>query len=240
MCRVYMNLRVRCLLFETCFLSMSYRPRAGLSSSYRRVRNARLVAPHDGCSPRAPARRTAGRGAAGVRSRGSGIRSRFFNTRALTRCRVSARRGPGRYPSVAGPVAAGRPVAARRQRPRGGPARKTPRLLNGLIGELLVSTGHIPTVIPGPSYRPTKPSRPGLSFLAFRRINPVNPLCSLMLHALGCIATYHETTHAVSCPSALEGCMHASSETHAVSECTMFRHTCVAQSPTPFPPYSHP
>ena len=71
MCRVYMNLRVRCLLFETCFLS--YRPRAGLSSSYRRVRNARLVAPHDGCSPRAPARRTAGRGAAGVRSRGSGI-----------------------------------------------------------------------------------------------------------------------------------------------------------------------
>ena len=94
-----------------------------------------------------------------------------------------------------------------------------------------------PTVIPGPSYRPTKPSRPGLSFVAFRRINP---LCSLMLHALGCIATYHETTHAVSCPSALEGCMHASSETHAVSECTMFRHTCVAQSPTPFPPYSHP
>ena len=56
MCRVYVNLRVRCVCCSCFLLVMPV-----LVSSYRRVRNARLVAPHDGCSPRAPARRTAGR-----------------------------------------------------------------------------------------------------------------------------------------------------------------------------------
>ena len=80
--------------------------------------------------------------------------------------------------------------------------------------------------------------------LAFR-IPTNKPSLPLRSHApcSGLHREYHET-HAVSCPSALRvdppGCMHASSETHAVSECPMFRHTCVAQSPTPFPPYSHP
>ena len=97
--------------------------------------------------------------------------------------------------------------------------------------------------------RPETLERPALAtcvelVLAFR-IPTNKPSLPLRSHApcSGLHREYHET-HAVSCPSALRvdppGCMHASSETHAVSECPMFRHTCVAQSPTPFPPYSHP
>ena len=125
MCRVYMNLRVRrCLLFRSCYGLCRRSPRrltegSEMLGSSRRMTVARPARPHG-------ARQDGGRGAAGVRSRGSGIADPAFFTRALM-SRVRAAGPPGRYPSVAGSVAAGRPVAARRQRPRGGPARKTPR-----------------------------------------------------------------------------------------------------------------
>ena len=189
--------------------------------SSRRMTVARPARPHG--ARRDAARRAYGRAAA-VSSIPHSPACSFARALSLVRA------GPG------GRFLPERRGAGRGLQTRGGAA-AAPARRPGAEGPTLLARVSFASFSSQPSYRPTKPSRPGLSFLAFRRINP---LCSLMLHALGCIATYHETTHAVSCPSALEGCMHASSETHAVSECTMFRHTCVAQSPTPFPPYSHP
>ena len=75
-------------------------------------------------------------------------------------------------------------MAARRQRPRGGPARKTPRFStsHSRASRLNRHTDrHTRTVIPTDETPLASNSRPGLSFLAFRRNTTLSALSCSML-----------------------------------------------------------